>query len=168
MNEQTVITLVATVCALLGGAFGVKLLDRWFDRDKDQSARAFTDNEQARVFLSRELKERDEELGAIRASERALLKQVGELQSQVSRMEERGNAHTSQIDELKAAVAKWGIDYAEMKRERDEYRTAKHATDQRLTVESLGRQLSEKDNVMLRAEIDQLKGQLAALANRHE
>jgi chromosome segregation ATPase len=166
MNEQTVITIIATVCALLGGAFGAKLLDRWFDREKDVTARQFTDNEQARLFLARELKERDEELASIRESERSLLKQVGDLTAQVARQEERGAAHATQIEELRSAVGKWGNDYAEMKAERDRYRDEKHSADNRLTAETLRAQLAARDLSMALSEIDRLKGQLEALSKK--
>lgn len=154
---------VLAVIGLLGGVFGKTLLDRAFDRVGSQSQRSFTDNEQARVWLREQLDEAEKELRAVRENERALLARVGDLAAQVARQEERTNAQTARIDDLSATVARLGADYVEMKAERDRYRDQKHDVDNRLTAESLGRQLAERDRAMQAQEIERLRGQLEGI-----
>lgn len=173
MSPETIGTIALAVLTLLGGAFGTKMLDRWFDRNKVQLEAAgeerklvFSDNEQARRFLQEQLAASDKELQQLRSNEITLLKQMGELAAKVARQEERSDAQAKEIQALQTAAARWGADYVEMKTERDAYRTAKHDADQVLTSERLGRQLSEREVIALKQEIDQLKGQLAAMAPR--
>lgn len=169
MSTELIVTVVTILGSLLGGAFGVKLLDRWFDRDRQlaeqsgaQTQRAFADNEQARIWLRTQLDEAEKELRAVRENERALMVRMGELAAQVARQEERTNAQAARIDDLSTTVARLGADYAEMKAERDSYRDAKHAAENRLTTEILGRQLAEKDRTSLAQEVERLRGQLDA------
>lgn len=166
--EGIVVPLITTIAALLGGAFGVKLLDRWFDRNKvqmisagEREQREFADNEQARRWLQEQLKERDEELHTLRANEISLLKQVGELAERLGRHDERANAQGKEIQALQAAVEKIGADYREMKAERDEYRAAKHDADNKLTAAMLRAQLAEREVKARDAEVERLKGQLS-------
>lgn len=173
MVETPIVTIVLAVIALLGGAFGSRLLDRWFDRNKvqmlsagEREQREFADNEQARRWLQEQLRERDEELQTLRANEIKLLTRVGELGERVGRHDERSSAQGKEIQALQKAVEKLGMDYSEMKGERDLYRKAKHEADNQLTSFSLRAQLAEREVVALKQEIDQLKGQLAALAPR--
>ncbi len=175
MSQEAVVTIVSVVCALLGGMFGQKLLDRWFDRARlqteqagAQSSRSFADNEQARVWLRTQLDERDDELKLVRDSERKLFTEVSELRAQVARQEERTAAQTSRIDDLAARMATLGADYAEMKSERDAYRSDKHELLNKLTVEHGFRQMAEKDLEIARQEIERLKGEVAALAKREQ
>lgn len=174
--------VVLAVISLLGGAFGKTLLDRWFDRDRDrlrqagqaserqakhasiEHGRQFADNEQARLWLREQLDERDTDLANLRQSERDLLKRVGELAAQVARQEERSTAQALRIDDLSATVARLGADYAEMKSERDQYRDQKHAVENKLTGETLGRQLAEREVAARDQEIERLHGQIAALS----
>lgn len=167
MSGEQFLALALAFIGILGGAFGKTLLDRWFDRDRQQSEqtgdrtkRAFADNEQARVWLREQLDDRDEELVKVRESERELLRKVGDLAAQVARQEERTNAQSTRIDDLSQLVAKLGADYAEMKSERDHYRDAKHDIENKLTGESLRRQLVERDNATLIQELERLRGQL--------
>lgn len=173
MSEQTIVTIIATLVALFSGLFGQKLLDRWFERDKrldesedDERKRQFADNEQARRWLSEQLAGRDEELRVARERVLALLTQVGELAAQVARQEERSNAQAAQIEELKVSVAKWNVDYQDMRAERDMYRDAKHDADNKLTPAVLKAQLTERDLASARQEIERLHGQIAALSSK--
>jgi chromosome segregation ATPase len=168
--DPTVVSIVVAVVGLFSGAFGIKLVDKWSDlvKRKDEAAatedaRAFTDSEHARVWLREELRERDEELRAVKDSERTLLKHVGELTAQVARQEERSAAQATQILALQQAMAKLGSDYLEMKTERDEYREAKHDLTNRLTGESLKAQLAERDLAARDLEIERLRTQVAGL-----
>lgn len=171
--DQTALTIITTVAALLGGAFGVKLLDKWFERAKDQAddqdderKREFTDNEQARAWLQTQLGTRDAQLTAVRDSERGLLLDVKTLAEQVARLEERTAAQAIQITALQAAVAKWGSDYLEVKAERDGYRDAKHAVGNQLTAATLRAELAERDIVARNIEIDRLRVQVASALDR--
>lgn len=175
MNGDLLVTVVTVLGSVVGGGFAVTLLNRWFDRDKqrtDQAGtveiRTFADNEQARLWLREQLDESDKELVKVRESERALLKQVGELAAQVARQEERTNAQSARIDDLSTTVARLGADYVEMKAERDQYRDQKHAAENRLTVESTKRQLAERDLVARDEEIARLRGQIAAMTPHPE
>lgn len=170
METRDVVTIALAVLGLFGGAFGVKLLDKWFDRDRQRTAsldvshqREFADNEQARHWLQEQLKDRDSELDELRKSERELLLRVGNLAEQVGRQEERTLAQAGQIQILQDSVAKWGADYAEMKTERDLYRDQKHAAENKATAESLRAQLAARDLLARDQEIERLTGQVAAL-----
>jgi chromosome segregation ATPase len=132
------------------------------------ATRQFTDNEEARRWLSGQLTERDRDLGEVLNRERALLEKVGELSSHVAQLAERSASQAIQIDELKITVAKWGQDYQEMKAERDSYRTQKHEAENRLTAESLGRQLAERNLEGVSREVERLKGEISALTKRGE
>lgn len=173
MDGQTIVTIVSTVVALLGGAFGVKLLDKWFDRDRlrtetlDHShQREFADNEQARKWLQEQLRDRDAELDELRKSERTLLERVGILAEQVARQEERSVAQARQIELLQASVEKWGSDYADMKSERDAYRTQKHDADNKLTPVLLRATIAERDLIVKEQEIERLREQLITAATK--
>jgi chromosome segregation ATPase len=171
--DQTIVSIVVAVVGLFGGAFGIKLLDKWSElaKRKDEAAatedaRAFADSESARVWLREELRERDGELRAVKDSERTLLKHVGELTAQVARQEERSAAQAIQITALQEAMTKLGSDYLEMKTERDEYRDQKHELTNRLTGESIRAQLAERDLAARDQEIERLRAQLAAALTR--
>lgn len=168
MEVRDIVAIVLAIIALLGGMFGQKLLDRWFDREKrrsdhagNETMRSFADNEQARVWLREQLDESEKDLKVVRENERALLTKVGDLAAQVAGLVERANAQAQQIDELKSAVARWDQDYSEMKAERDAYRAEKHDAMNRLTAEALARQLAEKDLAVAKQEIDRMRGQLS-------
>lgn len=125
MSEQTLLTVIATITALLGGLFGQKLLDRWFDRDTQKGImagrrieREFTDNEHARIYLTEQLDEQAKELKSVRDSER-------QLAAQVARLEERANAQAAQIALLTVAIS-------EIRTERDEYRNGKREAEQEI------------------------------------
>lgn len=171
-GEQT-LAIILGLIGLVGGAFGTKLLDRWFERDKrlddaegDEKKRQFADNEQARKWLSEQLAHRDAELQKVRESERALLQRVGELAAQVARQEERTNAQAGQIADLQKAVSRWEAENREIKAERDDYRAAKHDVENRLTAESLKRQKAEIEGDRMAQEIERLRGQVAALSTK--
>jgi chromosome segregation ATPase len=168
--DQTIVSIITTVAALLGGAFGIKLVDKWSElvKRKDEAAatedaRAFTDSEHARIWLREELRERDEELRAVKDSERTLLKHVGELTAQVARQEERSAAQATQILALQEAMSKLGTDYLEMKGERDAYREQKHEAENKLSAELLRAKLAERDLSARDQEIERLRTQVAGL-----
>lgn len=173
MEGRDIVTLALAIIALFGGAFGVKLLDKWFDRDKARSEsmgaaheREFADNEQARRWLQEQLRDRDGELEGLRKSERALLERVGQISEQMARLEERSAAQALQITALQQSVAKWGADYAEMKAERDAYRDQKHTADNKLTSFTLRAQIAERDLAARDQEIERLRGQVDAITRR--
>jgi chromosome segregation ATPase len=170
VSGDQIVQIVTVVVALLGGVFGRSLLDWWRDRDKAQAEatgsatqRVFADNEQARIWLRAQLDESEQELKAVREREHALMLQVADLATLGARNEERLNAQAVLIDEMRAQMGKLGADYAEIKRERDDYRSAKHDSDNKLTAESLRAQLALKDIALKDAEIERLKGQITAL-----
>jgi chromosome segregation ATPase len=184
MNDQVILAIISTVGVILGGAGARHLIVKWFARDRERTKaaseeqvrkskadlvkeeRQFTDNEEARRWLSGQLTERDRDLGEVLNRERNLLEKVGELSAHVAQLAERSASQATQIDELKVAVAKWGQDYQEMKAERDAYRLAKHDVENKLTAESLRRQLAERDQIALAQEVERLKGQLTAVTGR--
>lgn len=184
MSDQVILAILGTLGVVLGGAGAKRLVDRWFasarERTKAEDAerarkakaddqtqtRQFTDNEEARRWLSGQLTERDRDLGEVLNRERSLLEKVGELSAHVAQLAERSASQAVQIDKLEAAVIKWGADYQEMKTERDQYRTGKHEAENRLTAESLGRQLAERESAARAREIEQLRGQIAGLTSR--
>jgi chromosome segregation ATPase len=170
MSGDQIVQIVTVVVALLGGVFGRSLLDWWRDRGKQQAEvavatnqRVFADNEQARIWLRAQLDESEQELKAVREREHALMLQVAELATLGARNEERLNAQAVLIDEMRTQMTKLGVDYAEIKRERDDYRNGKHDADNKLTAESLRAQLALKDIALKDAEIERLRGQVAAL-----
>lgn len=165
-----IVTIVSVVCALFGGLFGQKLLDRWFDRDKtnaessgQRETREFADNEQARRWLQEQLKARDADLHTLRDNETKLLTRVGDLAERLGRFEERANAQAKEISALQDGVGKLGADYQEMKAERDAYREAKHDADNKLTAAILGRERAERELKARDAEIERLRGQMDAI-----
>jgi chromosome segregation ATPase len=186
MDQPTVLTaaisIVSTVCVLLGGAFGKGLIEKWGDRDAwkaksaaeaRQAASAaeatasklkFEDNEQARQWLREQLDERDAELRDFRKRERELLERVGGLAEQVARQEERSAAQAAQIQQLQILVEKYGTDYVELKAERDQYRDEKHDAMNQLAPLVLKAGLLEREIAAKNAEIEQLKGQVAAIS----
>jgi chromosome segregation ATPase len=191
MSDQVWIAVLGTLGVILGGAGAKRLADRWFtsvrDRTKAETdertrkskaddltqTRQFTDNEEARRWLSGQLTERDRDLGEVLNRERALLEKVGELSSHVAQLAERSASQAIQIDELKTTVAKWGQDYQEMKAERDEmrserdrYRNEKHSSDNQLTAVQLRAQMTESALAAATAEIERLKGQVDALSKK--
>jgi chromosome segregation ATPase len=188
MDQPTIftviITIVSTVGVLLGGKFGVTLLERLSDQDARQakavadekatnseatataSRLQFADNEQARIWLREQLDERDAELRGLRERERLLLERVGSLAEQVARQEERSVAQAVQITALQQSVEKWNTAYEKMEKERDMYRDAKHDSDNALSPAILKASILERDVAAKDAEIERLKGQLEAVAKR--
>lgn len=165
-----ILTISLALITLAGGAAGQKALDRYFAKAAadakqvgDQTKREFTDNEQARKFLADQLRDKEEELAEIRKSERELLRNQADTSRQLGEMTAQIKALGLQVDELREQAKKWGTDLAEMKKERDYYREAKHDTDQRVTSELLRVQLLERENKELRKDLDQTKGQLEAV-----
>ena len=170
MDGRDIVTVILAVLGLLGGAFGVKFLDRWFDRERRRSELAdkteglvFADNEQARIWLRQQLDERDDELKVVRENERKLLSEVGKLAAQVARQEALLTAQGQQIVELRAAVERQGESYAKAAAERDLFREKVTDLTARLATESSLRQLLEKDILARDIEIEHLSDRIKTL-----
>lgn len=186
MSDQVILAIVATLGAVLTGAAGKRLIDRYFAREHERArlSEAVTrdgiaaagetrklraaDNEQRAAMLAAMLEDRDRELREIREREIRLREDMSDIKAQMARLEERSAAQAKEIAALQADVARWNEDYDEMKRERDEYRTAKHESDNKLTAESLSRQMAEREVVALKQENEQLRGQIAALLTKEQ
>jgi hypothetical protein len=67
------------------------------------------------------------------------------------------DAQGRELAVLQAAVAKLGLDYNEMKKERDLYRQQKHEADDRLAGLSLRAQLAEREVLARELIIENLK-----------
>lgn len=167
------LALITGVFGLLGGGFGIGLVNSWKERSKNQArvaetrGKAIATNEaNAREWLTDQLKERDKEVEAVRLRELQMVQELGELKASIARLEEQLKGTLVQVDLLRSQSEKWGIDFSEMKKERDYYRDKKHDSDQRLTSESLRAQLSERNLVEAHKEIDRLKGQVEVLNSR--
>lgn len=160
-------SIVTGVLGLIGGRFGLRFLDRWFDRDMRRldlsakgRAREISASEQASEWLMEQLEAARAETEKVRSREYELLKNVADLAAQVARQEERIGAMVEQIKGLQALVERSGHDYEAMKLERDQCRAAKEALEARLHEASLRSEVSAREIELKDQEIERLNGLL--------